>query len=361
MLTGDEEGAAPPERTWRWRWWMSLLVAAVVLAVAAAFVHLPYETIAPGSARQVNDLVSIRGTKTYPPDGKLYYATVSVRDDVNPYELLRAWIDPDVDILSSREVRGSISPQRFEQLNVQAMADSKTLAEVVALGRLGIDAATGKGALVNQVDRGYPAASVLRPKDVIVAIDGQPVELAEDAISLLRARRPSDRVTLRVVRGDAAPREYETELKAGDDGRARLGVVIATKDFEVDAPFRIAVDSGRVVGPSAGLAYALEIIDVLTPGELTGGTAIAATGELSDTSGRVGEIGGVAQKTLAVARAGAKVFLVPRGNYAEAKAHARQGLRVVPIDSVDDALRALGAIKGSNAQAYALPAPKKGA
>jgi PDZ domain-containing protein len=167
-------------------------------------------------------------------------------------------------------------------------------------------------------------------------------------------------VRFRVAHGNAPPRDVTVRLKAGDDGRAKLGVVITTKDFKVDAPFDIAVDSGRVVGPSAGLAYALEMIDVLTPGELTGGTVVAATGELADTSGQVGEIGGVAQKTLAVQRAGAKVFLVPRANYAEAKAHAPKGLRVVPVDSVDDALRALGAIKGSNAPTYALSGPKKG-
>ena len=101
--------------------------------------------------------------------------------------------------------------------------------------------------------------------------------------------------------------------------------MIATKDFKVHAPFTISINSGSVVGPSAGLAYALEMIDVLTPGELTGGKAVAATGELASLSGEVGEIGGVAQKTVTVQRAGAEVFLVPRANYAEAKAHAREG------------------------------------
>ena len=87
----------------------------------------------------------------------------------------------------------------------------------------------------------------------------------------------------------------------------------------------------------------------------------AATGELASLSGDVGEIGGVAQKTVTVQRAGAQVFLVPRANYAEAKAHAGKGLRVIPIDNIDGALRALGELKGSNAPTYALPGPKRGA
>ena len=169
---------------------MSLLVVIVVAAIAAAFVRLPYEMVAPGSARQVNDLLSVKGTKVYPPDGKLYYATVSVRDDINPYEFLRASIDPNIDLVSSKEVRGSISPSRFRQLNVEAMASSKQAAEVVALRRLGIEAATGRGALITEVARDYPAASVLRANDVIVAIDGKQVKLADDAIAAIRAHRP---------------------------------------------------------------------------------------------------------------------------------------------------------------------------
>jgi PDZ domain-containing protein len=340
---------------------MSLLVMTVVVAIAAAFVRLPYEMVAPGSARQVNDLLSVKGTKVYPPDGKLYYATVSVRDDISPYEVLRAWIDPNIDLMSSKQVRGSISPSRFRQLNVEAMADSKQAAEVVALRRLGIEAATGNGALVTEVAPDFPAASVLHAKDVIVAIDGKQVKLADDAIAVIRAHRPGDRVQLRIVSGSAPARDVSTTLRAGADGRPKLGVVIVTKDFKVHTPFAITIDSGRVVGPSAGLAYALEIIDVLTPGELTGGKAVAATGELASLSGEVGEIGGVAQKTVTVQRAGAEVFLVPRANYAEARAHAGKGLRVIPIDSIDGALRALGDLKGSNAPAYALPGPKKGA
>jgi PDZ domain-containing protein len=340
---------------------MSLVVVVIVVAIAAAFVRLPYELVAPGSARQVNDLLSVKGAKVYPPDGKLYYATVSVRDDISPYEVLRAWIDPNIDLVSSKAVRGSISPARFRQLNVEAMADSKQVAEVVALRRLGIDAASGNGALVNEVAPDFPAASVLRAKDVIVAVDGKRVKVADDAVAVIRSHRPGDRVQLRIVRGTEAERDVETTVRAGADGLPKLGVVIVTKDFKVQAPFAINIDSGRVVGPSAGLAYALEIIDMLTPGELTGGKRVAATGELASLSGEVGEIGGVAQKTITVRRAGAQVFLVPRANYREAKAHAGNRLRVIPIDDIDGALRALGELKGSNAPQYALPGPKRGA
>jgi PDZ domain-containing protein len=94
----------------------------------------------------------------------------------------------------------------------------------------------------------------------------------------------------------------------------------------------------------------------LTPGELTGGGKVAVTGELH-LDGTIGPIGGVAQKAVTVRRAGVSVFIVPRANYKEAKAHAGNHLRVYAVDNFDDALRVLGTLKGSNAMALARPAP----
>ena len=111
-----------------------------------------------------------------------------------------------------------------------------------------------------------------------------------------------------------------------------------------------------MVGPSAGLAYTLELLDVLTPGELTGGRRVAATGEMT-SSGEVTGVGGVAQKAVAARRAGARVFLVPHGNYEEARRHAPDGLRVHPVKNLDDALGALASLEGSNARALARPSP----
>jgi PDZ domain-containing protein len=135
-----------------------------------------------------------------------------------------------------------------------------------------------------------------------------------------------------------------------------LGVVLETSGLQIKLPFDIAIDSGTVVGPSAGAAYGLELLDALTPGELTGGRKIAVTGELH-LDGTIGPIGGVAQKAVTVRRAGASVFIVPRANYKEAKAHAGNHLQVYAVDNFDDALRILGSLKGSNALALAGRAP----
>src|SRR5581483_9304814 len=122
-------------------------------------------------------------------------------------------------------------------------------------------------------------------------------------------------------------------------------------------PFDINIDSGSVVGPSAGAAFGLELLDHLTPGELTGGGNVAVTGQLY-IDGTIGEIGGVAQKAVTVRRSGASIFIVPRANYKEAKAHAGNHLKVYPVDNFDDALRILGSLKGSNALSYVPQAAK---
>jgi len=198
---------------------------------------------------------------------------------------------------------------------------------------------------------GQPAAAVLRANDVIVAIDGAAVSTSGDAVAAIRSHVPGDTIRLRTRRDDGAPADADAVLGQGDDGKPLLGVRLSTK---IKLPFDIAIDSGRVVGPSAGLAYALELLDVLTPGELTGGSSVAATGELQP-DGTVGAIGGVAQKTVTVKRAGARIFLVPKENEAEARAHAGKGLQVLGVSSFDDALHALGSLSGSNALALGKP------
>ena len=326
---------------------LSLVLGAV--GVVARFVQLPYDTLAPGSARAVNTVIEIKGHPTYPPRGKLFYTTVSVRERVNPYEALAGWLDPAVEVVPEVKVRGTIPPEQFQRMNVEAMADSKTTAQVLALRELGYTN-LGEGAEVVDVQAGLPAATVLKPNDVIVALDGKPVRSSNDAVTAIRAHAPGDTLRMQVRRGDARPVDLEAVLGEAE-GRPILGVRLTTK---IKLPFEINIDSGRVVGPSAGLAYGLELLDLLTPGELTGGSSVAVTGELL-SDGTVGPIGGVAQKAVTVRRAGIKVFLVPKENEAEARAHAGGGLEIRGVGSFDEALKALATLDGSNALALGKP------
>jgi len=315
-----------------------------VAAIAALFIRIPYDTLAPGSARRVDDLISIEGHPAYPPKGRLLFTTVSVRDRINLWEALAGWLDPDVDVIPERDVRGPLPADQYHQLNVEAMADSKTSAEAIVLRHLGFTD-IGGGAETVSVEPGLPVDAVLDAADVIVAADGKPVSGPADVIAIIRAHQPGDTITLSVVRGDAPATDVTTTLGRGDEGQALLGVRLSTK---LKLPFGITIDSGSIEGPSAGVAYSLALLDQLTPGELTGGAKVAATGELGP-DGLVSPIGGITQKVAAVREAGAGMFLVPRENYDEAKAHAGDDLEVVAVGTYDDALRALATLPGSNA------------
>jgi PDZ domain-containing protein len=181
---------------------------------------------------------------------------------------------------------------------------------------------------------------------VIVSADGQPIQLSSDLVDVIAAHKPGDVVTLGVQRSPEQTDTVAVELVArpDDPNRAMLGVSLETFRLRYEFPFEVTIDSGAVGGPSAGLAFTLGVMDVLTPDSLTGGQRIATTGTI-DSTGAVGPVGGVPQKTVAVRRAGATLFLVPSSEYDEAKKFAGE-MRVESVDTVDDALRVLASIGG---------------
>jgi PDZ domain-containing protein len=100
----------------------------------------------------------------------------------------------------------------------------------------------------------------------------------------------------------------------------------------------------EVGGPSAGLMFSLGIVDELTRGSLTGGEVIAGTGTI-DAEGLVGPIGGVQQKVVGAHRDGARYFLTPTRNCLDAAAAAPDGLRLVRVETLEDAVDSLKRIQ----------------
>ncbi|MFG2196296.1 PDZ domain-containing protein [Streptomyces sp. NPDC048639] len=110
---------------------------------------------------------------------------------------------------------------------------------------------------------------------------------------------------------------------------------------------KVTLRLADVGGPSAGLLFSLGIVDKLdgdgSGGDLTGGRSIAGTGTISP-DGKVGAVGGVPLKTQAAKRDGASIFLVPKAECADAKAELPDGLRLVPVTTLDGAVDALKAL-----------------
>lgn len=308
-----------------------------------------YVGLHPGPATDTLRIVRVDGERTYASTGELLLTTVAVDTDLDLREWVAAAVSPRVEPLP----RAALYPpgtgdEQVHRRNAAAMDDSQVVAVAAALGALGYDVSLApRGAQVVDVVDGLPARRRLTAGDVIVGIDGAPVASAGDVVERLAGRRVGAQVALAVLR-DGHVRRVRLTLDEDplQPGRAVIGAHLAD---HVELPLAVRIDAGRVGGPSAGLMFALAVVDVLDPDDLTGGQVIAGTGRI-DVQGNVGAIGGVRQKIVgAVERDGARaatVFLVPAGNAEEAAAaRVARDLLIVPVDSLQDALAALQALR----------------
>jgi len=216
------------------------------------------------------------------------------------------------------------------------LVSSQQLALAAALCQLGIKFQTVD--TINFVQAGMPAAGVLHKGDVITAVDGKPVTCKTPTGTLIKARAPGAAVVLTVDRNGVT---HDFRLKtASAGGKAVVGIgVLESYRF----PFQVKISVGDIGGPSAGLMFALGIIDKLTPGNLTGGRFIAGTGEIA-ANGAVSPIGGIQQKMAGARAAGATIFLTPAANCPDTAGAVPQGLRLVKVSTLAGAMRDLKAL-----------------
>lgn len=358
----DEATDAPPAPAgpvmprWPRVWWLlgPALALTVLALVVGAAVKVPYLNISPGNARPTAAKVEISGARTYRSQGEVLFTTVQVGRPTG-VEAVWGWLAGDIDVVPDQVINGDRSDAESRAANRALMDTSKLVAAQVALDHLGYDVKiTGTGVDVVVVESGLPVSDQLAAGDVIVGIDGESVTVTDELIDRVRGHRPGDTVTLEVER-DGGTEEVPVTLSPRPDNpeAPMIGVSIQTRDLGFDLPFEVDVDTGEVGGPSAGLAITLAVLDRLTPGSITGGRRVAVTGEIF-SSGEVGIVGGVAQKTVAAREAGAEVFIVPADEYDTARAHAGHGLRVEPASTLQDALRVLDSL-GGNALSLGTP------
>jgi PDZ domain-containing protein len=341
---------SPAQRHTR-RLWAAFAVSGVALAsgvLVSASRTLPYFSFSPGNAIETEALVEVEeGQPTYRSEGEILFLTARI-GRVTPWEAFAGWVRGDVDIYEEAGVLGGLTDEENRLRQAEAMTASKNTALIVALDELGLPYdPTGTGAVVVEPPtEGSPADGLVEVADTIVSIDGEPIELFTELGEAIGSRPPGTEVTIGVEDLDGEVREVVATLAARPDDPARgfLGVATETRDFEPRPAFAVDINQGQVGGPSAGLAFTLAIIDVLTEGDLTGGLRIAVTGTIGP-DGTVFAVGGVAQKTVAAAAAGADVLLLPAGEEAEAMRSPR-GLRIFGVEDIDDALEVLSSLGG---------------
>jgi PDZ domain-containing protein len=314
------------------------------LAVGAAWL-IPSDSylLLPDRAKPLAKLVQVEGEKPHPPGG-VFYVDVIIRQASVLEEIVSAARPEGADLVPEQAlVPPGTSFRDRRQQNLRQMDRSQEVAAAVALKELGYDVeAKPEGALIAGVAPGSPADGKLQPTEVIVGVDGEPVKTPDGLRRLIGKHEPGETVKLSVRAGgttrDVVVGTIESPAEAG---RPIIGVQVE-QFAEIKLPLDVEIDLGAVGGPSAGLAFALDIAEELR-GNVDRGLKVAATGEL-ELDGRVAPIGGVKQKVIGARRAGADVFLAPAGDNAEeARRHAGD-LRVIPVESFRQALRALATL-----------------
>jgi PDZ domain-containing protein len=318
-------------------------VITVLLSLGVLAAPIPYVVLSPGPTVNTlgkddnKDVIQVSGTETFNSAGQLRLTTVKVRSDVKLLPAIAGWFSDD-DAVVPREViyPPNTTEQQVEQQNAEDFAASQTSAETAALTELGYPVQV----TITEVTAGGPSESALKVGDVITTVDGQPVTLAGDLTEAIQTKPSGTALTIGYTRG-GTPGTATITSEATNGQPPRIGVKIEQKQPH---PFNLKIDLADIGGPSAGLMFALGIVDKLGAEDLTGGKVIAGTGTMNDAGG-VGPIGGIPQKLVGAKDAGAVAFLVPADNCDEAVDNAVSGLPMFKVSTLDDALTALETLR----------------
>lgn len=353
---GPADAGHNSERRTRWQRWTvrtkTLVVGTAIsaaLLIAAVSIPVPYVALGPGSAFDTlasgpeGPVITFSGSNIPasaddPTDGNLNILTVRVVDHVPMMEAAMMWASGNYEFAPRVEYYPSgHTKEEITERNVQMFRDSQSAAEIQALWYLGYPTVL----YVGTIEEGSPSWDLLNPQDQIVGLNDATITDFESLKAVLATTRPGDTVTVHVLR-DGKPAEADIELGANPDlgSQGVLGIEVAQRP---QAPFDITIALEDIGGPSAGLMFTLGIIDRLTEGGITGGAHIAGTGTMQ-MDGSVGAIGGVTMKERAAHAAGADYMLLPAANCEEALTAVPDGLTLVPVRTLQDAVEAVSAI-----------------
>lgn len=332
----------------RWRIVGGMALAAVGLTVAFT-VPVPYVVVSPGPVINTlgeyrsTPIIDITGTQTYPTSGSLDMTTV--RERGGPYGPLTA-VEAVIAYVNDRAVvlpRELMFPKdesgaQSRQRSASDFTSAQRNAVAAAVNYLGIPAEE-QVVIVGVLPDG-PAAGKLAVDDVIVQVNGEPVADTQQAVDRIRAAGPHVNVEL-LIRRDEAEQQVEVTTRENPENPQWGSIGVSIGD-EVVPPFDVEFAVDGIGGPSAGLIFTLAIIDELTPEQINGGLEIAGTGTINP-AGEVGRIGGIRQKMLASAQAGATLFLAPKDNCEQVVGYVPAGLTIAAVGTVEEAIAAMKA------------------
>ena len=326
-----------------------VVVALVVALVATVLILLNIQSsdylLLPDIAHPVAPLVKVQGGRPAKGPGGIYFVDVIERR-ASELEKLFPWIHSNATLVPAKLLfPPGTSSAAARAADLREMRTSQQVAAVVALRRLGYHVVVKpNGVTVNGVYLGTDAYRKLQAADVIIGVDGKSTPTIPSLRQILAPLKKGDTVQVRIRRGGKVLTEsVKTVNDPRHPGHALIGFA-PVQSAQIKLPIRVSIDAGNVGGPSAGLAFALEVMQKLGH-DVDRGLKVAATGEM-ELNGAVAPIGGVKQKVFDARKAKVDVFLVPVGDHNASDARQYAGpLRIIPVRSFGQALRALATLK----------------
>lgn len=347
-------------------------VVFVIALIFASLISVPFEAITPGSTVNVSGLITVPKGDNSRRSGSVSLVDVNLVP-LRAINYLFFRMNSDNQIVPTGAILGSNSQSTYDEQGVLDMASAQQAATFVAFRELGYPIqARPNGVAIYDLEPNSPASlgatgSSLAVGDIIRRVDSVAVQDVTTLRSVLAQRKPGDRVVI-AVQYFGQSKQHSIDLRLGvtstdrsgnaicvpdaastanshHSGAACLGVVLMPMYRFVDQPFVVNLSAEGIIGPSAGLAFTLGLIEKLDPLSLTDGLSIAATGTISLT-GAIGDVGGVAQKTIAVRKSGARVFFVPISELATAESKAGPHLRVFAVNSISQVIMDLEHLGG---------------
>ncbi|QYF89650.1 PDZ domain-containing protein [Arthrobacter sp. PAMC25284] len=357
--TGAWTGRKPDNRS------AAMLVSgllAMALGVTAVSLPVPYVIESPGPTfntlgeDQGEPVITVTGTESFPAKGSLDLTTVYVdggpNGPVSVFAAFSAWLNGSKAVYPEELIfpRG-VTKEQSQQESSTAMVTSQENAVAAALKELNIP--FEQRMEIASLADGSAADGQLQAGDVLLSINDKPIT----ALAVVQAELAAGNgapVTVVVDRSGSRISATITP-SVSPSGRFILGVIL---QYNFTFPFDVRISLDEVGGPSAGMMFALGIIDTITPGELTGGTHVAGTGTISP-DGSVGPIGGISQKMHGARSAGASLFLAPAANCGDVVGHIPDGLQVVKVENLAGARKAVE-LAASGSDTSGLPACTSG-
>ena len=325
----------------------------ILLILAAFFLPSPYVILSPGNPQNIlGSAIIISGTKVYPTTGKLSVTSVLVTDPdsyITGFDILYGWIDKNRVVLPRVQVypEGESAAESVK-IGADEMSGSQINATAAALDFLGFK--NKAKLMIVEVNKTSNAVDNLQAGDQIILVDNKNYNSSAQIMDYLDQKKPGDLISIKVLRDSNEIISRVIKLSAREDGSAFIGINIQS---EFDFPFDVKIKLAETGGPSGGLIFALGIIDKLTSQDLVRYRNIAGTGTIT-IDGRVGPIGGIAEKIIGAKKAGVELFLTPIENCSEISDEEKvvssidkKVMKIVPVATLNEAISILKLPEGA--------------